>query len=84
LREAGIRVEIDARNERMNARIRDAQLQKIPYMLIVGDQEEAASAVSVRLRSNVNLKSMPLEQFCTQASRIIKARSRELWPQEPQ
>jgi threonyl-tRNA synthetase len=84
LREAGIRVEIDARNERMNARIRDAQLQKIPYMLIVGNQEEAASAISVRLRSNVNLKSMPLEQFCTQASRIIKARSRELWPQEPQ
>jgi threonyl-tRNA synthetase len=81
LREAGIRVEIDARNERMNARIRDAQLQKIPYMLIVGDQEEAAGAVSVRLRSNVNLKSMPLDQFSTQASRIIKARSRELWPQ---
>jgi threonyl-tRNA synthetase len=84
LREAGIRVETDARNERMNARIRDAQLQKIPYMLIVGDQEMAASAISVRLRSNVNLKSMSLDQFCAQASRIIKARSRELWPQEPQ
>jgi threonyl-tRNA synthetase len=84
LREAGMRVEIDMRNERMNARIRDAQLQKIPYMLIVGDQEEAASAVSVRLRSNVNLKSMALDQFSAQASRIIKARSRELWPQELQ
>jgi threonyl-tRNA synthetase len=74
LREAGMRVEIDMRNERMNARIRDAQLQKIPYMLIV----------SVRLRSNVNLKSMPLDQFSAQAGRIIKARSRELWPLEPQ
>ncbi len=84
LREAGMRVEIDARNERMNARIRDAQLQKIPYMLIVGDQEEASSSVSVRLRSNVNLKSMPLDQFIAQAARIIKARSRELWPQESQ
>jgi threonyl-tRNA synthetase len=84
LREVGMRVEIDARNERMNARIRDAQLQKIPYMLIVGDQEEASSSVSVRLRSNVNLKSMPLDQFSAQAARIIKARSRELWPQESQ
>ncbi|GHO92481.1 threonine--tRNA ligase [Reticulibacter mediterranei] len=84
LREAGIRVEVDARNERMNARIRDAQLQKIPYMLIVGDQEEAASAVSVRLRSNVNLKSIPLDQFRAQASQIIKARSKDLWPQEAQ
>jgi len=84
LREAGMRVEIDARNERMNARIRDAQLQKIPYMLIVGDQEEAASSVSVRLRSNANLKSMSLDQFGAQAARIIKARSRELWPQELQ
>jgi threonyl-tRNA synthetase len=84
LQEARMRVEIDARNERMNAKIRDAQLQKIPYMLVVGDQEEAAHEVSVRLRSNADLKSMSLEHFIVNASKVIKARSRELWPDEPQ
>jgi len=78
LRDERMRVEIDARSERMNAKICDAQLQKIPYMLVVGDKEEAAQVVSVRLRSNVDLKSMPLEQFITNASNIIKGRSREL------
>jgi len=46
----------------MNAKIRDAQLQKIPYMLVVGDKEEAGGTVSVRLRSGQDLKSMPVAQ----------------------
>ena len=50
-----IRVETDARNERMNARIRDAQLQKIPYMLIVGDREIEAGGAAVRLRNGTDL-----------------------------
>ncbi|QBD81466.1 threonine--tRNA ligase [Ktedonosporobacter rubrisoli] len=78
LKEAGIRAEVDTRGERMNAKIRDAQLQKIPYMLVVGDKEAAAEAVSVRLRTNVDLKSMPLTQFIERAGNIIKARSMEL------
>ena len=62
----------------MNAKIRDAQLQKIPYMLVVGDKEAAADAVSVRLRTNVDLKSMPLATFLERIEGIIKAKSQEL------
>lgn len=79
LKAAGIRAEIDMRGDRMNAKIRDAQLQKIPYMLVVGDKEAAADAVSVRLRSNVDLKSMPLTQFIERVNDIINTKSRELW-----
>ncbi|GHO92482.1 threonine--tRNA ligase [Reticulibacter mediterranei] len=82
LKEAGIRAEIDTRGERMNAKIRDAQLQKIPYMLVVGDKEAAADAVSVRLRSNVDLKSMPLNQFVERVGEIITTKNRELWFQK--
>jgi threonyl-tRNA synthetase len=63
LRAAGLRAEIDAGTDRMNAKIRNAQLQKIPYMLVVGDKELEAGAVAVRLRSNENLGPMPLASF---------------------
>jgi threonyl-tRNA synthetase len=63
LRAADIRAELDARNERMNAKIRDAQLQKVPYMLVVGDREAEGQAVSVRTRAGEDLKSMPVFQF---------------------
>ena len=79
LKGAGLRAEVDTRGERMNAKIRDAQMQKIPYMLVVGDKEAAAEAVSVRLRSNVDLKSIPLTQFIEHVSAISTRKSRELW-----
>ncbi|HEX3642268.1 MAG TPA: threonine--tRNA ligase, partial [Ktedonobacteraceae bacterium] len=79
LKAAGIRTELDTRGERMNAKIRDAQLQKIPYMLVVGDKEATADAVSVRLRTNVDLKSMPLSQFIEHITEITNTKSRELW-----
>ena len=60
LEEADIRVHADTRNERMNAKIREAQVQKIPYMLIVGDREAEAETVSVRLRSGENLGALPV------------------------
>jgi threonyl-tRNA synthetase len=63
LRAAEIRVELDSRSERMNAKIRDAQLQKVPYMLVVGDREAQEQAVSVRTRAGEDLKSMPVFQF---------------------
>jgi threonyl-tRNA synthetase len=63
LKGAEIRVEVDERSERMNLKIREAQLQKIPYMLIVGDEEIGSSTVSVRLRSGKTLKAQPLPQF---------------------
>jgi threonyl-tRNA synthetase len=72
LREAGMRVEVDARGERMNAKIRDAQLQKVPYMLVVGDREEQAGAVSVRLRSEEDLGSMALVAFLERALEEIR------------
>ncbi len=79
LKEAGIRAELDARSERMNSKIRDAQMQKIPYMLVVGDKEATADAVSVRLRTNVDLKSMPLASFIEQVSQLSHTKSHDLW-----
>ncbi|MBF6601191.1 MAG: threonine--tRNA ligase [Dehalococcoidia bacterium] len=63
LRNQGFRADVDRRNERMNAKIRDAQLQKVPYMLVVGDREAEAEAVAVRTRAGEDLKAMPLFQF---------------------
>ena len=60
LTEAGLRSEVDARRERMNAKIRHAQLQKIPYMLVVGDREVESDSVSVRLRNGTVLGALSL------------------------
>ncbi len=60
LRAVGFRVEVDERSERMQAKIRDAQLQKVPYMLVVGDREAEAHAAAVRLRSGEDLKALPI------------------------
>jgi threonyl-tRNA synthetase len=62
MRAAGLRVEVDTRGERMQAKIRDAQLQKVPYMLIAGDRDAAADQVSVRTRSGDDLGGMPVYQ----------------------
>src|SRR5919199_4075131 len=56
----GLRVEVDDSSERMNAKIRQAQLQKVPYMLVIGDKEQAAGAVAVRLRNGQDLGPIPL------------------------
>jgi threonyl-tRNA synthetase len=79
-RAAGLRVEVDRRAERMQAKVRDAQLQKLPYMLVVGDKEAAADAVSLRLRTNENLGAVPLADFLAVASRLNATRSQDLWP----
>ena len=60
---AGLRVDIDTSNERMQKKIRDAQLQKIPYMLVVGEREAQENTVAVRLRSGKDLGAMSLETF---------------------
>ena len=78
LKAAGIRVEVDVRSERMNAKVRDAQMQKIPYMLVVGDKEAAAHAVAVRLRTNENLGALPLADFQERIADRVKTKSREL------
>jgi threonyl-tRNA synthetase len=63
LREQGFRVEVDARGERMQAKIRDAQLKKVPYMLIAGDRDAAAGHVSVRTRTGEDLGGVSVEDF---------------------
>jgi len=62
LTEHGLRVHVDDRRERMQARIRDAQLQKVPYMLIVGNNEAAGNSASVRLRTNEDLGALPINE----------------------
>ena len=58
-----LRVELDASNEKLGKKIREAQLQKIPYMLVIGDKERDNHAVAVRERSKGDLGSMSLEEF---------------------
>ena len=78
LKAVGIRADVDTRSERMNAKVRDAQLQKIPYMLVVGDREAADNAVSVRLRTNENLGATPLDAFIKHITSSAESKSREL------
>jgi len=63
LKGVGVRVKVDARSETVNLKIRQAQLNKIPYMLVVGDKEVAASTVSIRLRSGKQLVSQSFDDF---------------------
>lgn len=63
LRKAGLRVEKDIRNEKLNYKIREAQVAKIPYMLIIGDNEKADGTVTVRLRDGKNLPAMSIKDF---------------------
>jgi threonyl-tRNA synthetase len=73
LKEAGLRADIDVGEERMNAKIRNAQLLKIPYMLVVGDREQEGGAVSVRLRSGEDLKSKTVEEFIALAKAAVES-----------
>ncbi|HJZ52225.1 MAG TPA: threonine--tRNA ligase [Candidatus Acidoferrales bacterium] len=75
LLDAGARVELDDRNEKLQAKIRDAQLQKIPYMLIVGGKEAEAGTVSVRHRSKGDLGPRPLDQFRADLRQEIDSRA---------
>ena len=72
LKAAGVRVEVDERSERMNAKIRDAQNQKIPYMLVVGDREMEQGAVALRLRSGENPGAISLEEFLERANEDLR------------
>ena len=72
LQEAGLRVDVDASSERLNAKIRNAQLLKIPYMLVIGDREAEARDVSVRLRTMENLGSMTVPEFLARATQVIE------------
>lgn len=72
LKASGFRAKVDARSERMNLKIREAQVQKIPYMLIIGDKEMETSTLSIRLRSGEILSTQTLEQFQTIAESSVR------------
>ncbi|GAB6191973.1 threonine--tRNA ligase [Desulfocastanea catecholica] len=72
LRKAGLRVEKDLRNEKLNYKIREAQVAKIPYMLIIGDKEMADGTVTVRLRSGENLAPMPIADFAAKIADEVR------------
>ena len=72
LKTNGIRVEVDDSNDRMNAKIRDAQLLKIPYMLVIGDKEVEAGQVALRMRNGENPGAMPVDEFIQFAHNQIK------------
>ncbi len=74
LRWAGLRVEVDARAERMQAKIRDAQLQKVPYMLVVGDREAEGESAAVRLRSGEDLGAMKLDELIARMQAEVEER----------
>jgi threonyl-tRNA synthetase len=71
LRAAGFRVELDDRNEKLQAKIRDAQLQKIPYMLVVGDREAEAGTVSVRHRKHADMGAKPVDEFIADVRALV-------------
>ncbi|KPL24574.1 MAG: threonyl-tRNA synthetase [Anaerolineae bacterium SM23_84] len=72
LKEAGLRAEVDDSDDRMNAKVRKAQLQKIPYMLILGDREVEAGTVSVRLRTEEDLGPKPVDEFIAMAQQTVE------------
>jgi threonyl-tRNA synthetase len=77
LEEAGIRVTVDDRNEKVNLKIREAQLQKIPYMLVVGDREAQAGQVAVRNRKHGDLGAKPLDEFIPSVRKLIDTKAVE-------
>jgi len=78
LKKDRVRVEVDARSETVNQKIRQAQLNKIPYMLVVGDKEMAANTVSVRLRNGLKQADQPLASFKETITTATKDKAKDL------
>ena len=74
LREAGLRVQVDERSESIGKKIREAEVLKVPYMLVVGDAEQEAGAVAVRRHREGDLGAQPLAEFAERASHEIAER----------
>jgi len=75
LRASGLRVRVDDRSERMNLKIREAQMQKVPYMLVVGDKEMSGGVVSVRLRSGEDIGTQSLSEFRRRIMSVIETKA---------
>jgi threonyl-tRNA synthetase len=74
LKKQGFRVQVDLRNEKINYKIREFSLQKVPYILVVGDKERDSQAVAVRARGGLNLGEMPIEQFISRLAQDVSAK----------
>jgi len=79
VRDLGLRVEVDRRNDTMQSKIRDAQMRKVPYMLILGDKEVAENTISLRLRTGENVGKMNKNDFYTKAKDIYLTKGLQLW-----
>ncbi len=78
LRNAGLRVSLDGRNEKMNAKIRDLTMQKVPYVLVMGDKEAEAETVSVRTRGSSESRTLPLAEFAERTRALVANNATEL------
>jgi len=76
LKAAGLRVELDDRKEKVNLKIREAQLQKVPYMLVVGDREAQDGTVSVRNRKHADQGAQKVEEFIAAIQGLIDSKAR--------
>jgi threonyl-tRNA synthetase len=74
-REIGVRVVVDARNEKMNAKIREHAMQKVPFLLVVGDKEAEAGKVNVRTRGKEKTEDMPVAEFVEKVRKLIAEKS---------
>jgi threonyl-tRNA synthetase len=75
LRDGGLRVEVNVRSDKIGAKIRDSQMQKIPFMLVLGDREMEQGQVAVRERSQGDIGAMPLDEFKQMAQRLVQTRA---------
>jgi threonyl-tRNA synthetase len=75
LKAAGVRVDVDARNEKMNAKIREHAMQKVPFLLVVGDKEAEAGRVNVRTRGKEKTEDMPTAEFVEKIGKLIAEKS---------
>jgi len=75
---AGVRVELDGRNEKLGYKIREAQVQKVPYMLVVGAREQEDGTIAVRRRAGEDLGALRVEAFLARVGEQVESRTREL------
>jgi threonyl-tRNA synthetase len=78
LKKQGFRAEVDLRNEKITFKIREHAMQKVPYLIVVGDKEAEANAVAVRARGGVDLGVMPIEDFIARLQQDV---SQKVGPQ---
>jgi threonyl-tRNA synthetase len=75
LRAVGVRVAVDSRNEKMNAKIREHAMQKVPFLLVVGDKEAEANKVNVRTRGKEKTEDLPSADFVEKIKKLIAEKS---------